>query len=115
MQANWLLTLAAWFMAVNAIAHFVAYVVSGFALPGLILLAAAPLYAGLSYCLLRQWRWAAYLTFLIVLIGSIVAMANTGGGLAPSWIMWSIFWLDIGVATILCIRLWAPKGAVAAH
>lgn len=102
--------IGAFFIAISAILHILAFLVGGFSSAVLMLIPIGVIYLGLAYGLLSGWRWMAYLTFLIALIGSIVAFGSSmGSGAIPSWWWLLIVAADLGAAFCLFTVLWRNR------
>ena len=107
--------LGAFFIAISAILHILAIFVGGVSSFTLGLVVIGIVYLGFAYGLLSGWRWMAYLTFLIALIGSIVAFGSSfGAGPVPGWWWTLIVIADVGAVITLFAALWrgAPEKAL---
>ena len=101
------------FVGLSAVLHILALFVSGFSAESVPLAVVGVIYAGFAYGLLRGWRWMAYVTFLVLLMGTSVAVSGIWTlGPVPGWIF-----AGIAVANLLCVAclfvaLWkAPQSA----
>ena len=93
-------------LLVSAVLHLLVIVLSlgGYVLP---MLVGAVVWVVIAAGLQRNWRWLAYLAFLLAIIGGIVAMSN---GMATSGIVaiafWSMMALDWVAAAFLFLLIW---------
>ncbi len=76
----------AFFILVSALLNIFAFVAGGFTSDALMLLPVGFFYIAVGYGLLRGWRWLAYVTFFLVMIGGILALAAIWSASAvPGW------------------------------
>jgi len=110
--------LAAITVALSGIMHTVAVYLGQFAADVLPLAIFFVLYLIFARWLWQRKRWAAWLTFLVMLVGITGAlMSVNSGSLAPNWVFYSISALDILTAIVLFFVLWksrVPSGLQAA-
>ncbi|MEM7190227.1 MAG: hypothetical protein AAF439_11505 [Pseudomonadota bacterium] len=110
-----LLTYAGYGMIVSALFHFVAFFLGGMSSDVLIMLIAGAVYLGIGYGLIRQVRLLACATFVIMLIGINVALANAVAGTPPAWAYWAIVAADLVVALCLFGVIWRGRKTAAAQ
>lgn len=102
------------FVGLSGILHILAPLVSSFASGALILVPAGLFYLVLAYGLLQGWRWLAYLVFLILMIGSVIAIGSAWSTpMVPTWVFLTIFVLDWLAILALFAALWRSRPAVA--
>lgn len=102
------------FVGISAGLHVLALIVSGFSAEALQMLPFAILYAGLAYGLLQGWRWLAYITFIILLIGTSLAIPGIWAlGDVPGWTYAGIVFANLLSVTALFVALWKAPEAVA--
>jgi len=103
------------FFAISALLHVAASIISGFSSAGLQLLAAVPVLLIMIWGLSREWRWFAYLCFLVAAILGIIAMSFVWSENAvQSWVYLGIMIADWLAAAALFLALWRsrPDGEV---
>ena len=99
-------------MALSGLLHIFAFVVAGFtAFSGLML------GIGIAYCLAaiglrRQWRWLAWLAFLVMLAGAVGAYVISGDAGLKGWWFLAIAIVDAVAAAILFGALWKSRPAI---
>ncbi len=99
--------IGALFVLVSALLHFLAPVLGGFDVRALSLMPVGALYLVVVYGLLRGWRWLAYLAFLGLFVGGIMAMAYVWTPHpVPSWMFIAIIAADWCAALALFAALW---------
>jgi hypothetical protein len=106
--------IGALFVALSGIVHILGVLVSGFASGSQVLLPGGILYLGFAYGLLQGWRSLAYLVFVVMMAGSVVALTSawsTPG--VPTWIFLSIFVLDWLTVFALFGALWKARPVAA--
>lgn len=87
------------FVALSAGLHVLALIVGGFSTEALRLSIFGIVYAGFAYGLLLGWRWLAYVVFIVLLVGTSVAVSNIWAfGEVPGWL-----YAAIAVANLLAI------------
>lgn len=97
------------FIAISAVQHVLAFVVAGFSAIAMQLIPVGIVYLILAYGLLRGWRWMAYITFVVALIGSIVALGSVWSiGPVPGWWWALIVIADVAAVLGLFAALWRP-------
>lgn len=102
------------FVGVSGVLHFVAPLVTGFASETLFLIPAGVLYLAISYALLRGSRLMAYIAFLLMMIGSCIAIASIWTPPAAfGWVMAGIAVADWLAAIALFVALWRNKPVAA--
>jgi len=106
-----LLTYAGYGMIVSALFHFVTFLLGGMSGDALVMLIAGVVYLGIGYGLIRQVRLLACATFVIMLIGINVALANAVAGTPPAWAYWAIVAADLAVALCLFGVIWRGRRA----
>jgi hypothetical protein len=114
MDAKGPFRIGALFVGLSGIVHILALFVSGFDADALILIPAGVLYIGFAYGLLRGHRWLAYLVFLVMMVGSLIALSaawSTPG--VPTWIYLSIVALDWLAVLALFGALWRKPATAA--
>ncbi len=95
------------FVALSAILHLLAPFVSGFDRDGVMLAMALPLSLLMIWGLAQNWRWFAYLCFLITGIGGIVALSFIWStNPVPAWIYIGILATNWFAAAVLFVALW---------
>jgi len=62
-------------------------------------------YLAFAYGLNKQYRWLAYLCFIVMLMGSIVALAAS----FESWAFGLIALADVSAAVLLFLALWQNR------
>ena len=97
---------AGWGMVVSAVLHIVAFALGGAPGDQWFLAVAGIVYLAIGAALLRGVRMLACVTFVIMLVGINIALANAAGGTAPVWAYWGIFAADVFVAVCLFIHIW---------
>ena len=98
------------FLILSAVFHVVAVVLSRFSPDAMILLLPAVVYVPLAWALNNRQRWAAWITFIFMLVGMIGALSNINSGSSvPDWLFYTIALLDILVAGCMFVVLWRPK------
>ena len=98
---------AANFVALSAALHVIALLVSSFSSEALRLLPFGIVYAGFAYGLLQGWRWLAYIVFIVLLIGSSLAIGNVWAfGDVPGWIYIGIAAANLASVVALFATLW---------
>ncbi len=108
--------IGAFFIAISAILHMLAFLVGGFASAALMLIPIGLMYLGFAYGLASGWRWMAYLTFIIALIGSLLAFGSSmGSGPIPAWWWLLIVIADVGAVLGLLPALWRARPAQGIH
>ncbi len=104
---NSLSKLAAVLIGIVALLHLAAPVLMGFTAEHLSLLIFAGVYAMLGVLVLKQTRWAMWLSFFLLLLDGIVVMAAyLGTSALPQWLnllMWLASWT---AALSLFVLLW---------
>ena len=98
------------FLALSAVLHVAAPLVSSFA-PGTgQLLPVAVLYFAIAYGLMRGWRWLAYVTFILLMVFSSFAIAQmwTPPTLL-AWVMTGIVVADWLAVVALFAVLWRAR------
>ena len=94
----------------SAAFHLIAPLISLGARDGLMLLPVGIVYVAFAWGLMRGWRWLAYVTFLIMLIGISAAMTGIWSiSPVPSWIYIGIALANICAALALFVALWRPS------
>lgn len=100
---------AAVFLLVSGVLHLGVTLLGGFSTFGLLLALVAPFYGLIALGLLRNWRWLAWLAFVLLLIGSVGAFTETAGPITgPAWIYWVILLANLGALVTLFTILWRP-------
>ena len=98
------------FVALSGLVHLLALFVSGFASGALVLVPAGIVYLGFAYGLLQGWRWLAYVTFLIMLIGISATMTGIWAiSPVPPWIYIAIALAHACAVVALFVALWRPR------
>ena len=105
----------AFFLLISAALHILAPLVGGFSSPVPIFVGVGLVYVVIALGRYRGWRWLAYIAFLVMMIGGIIALSALWSPSAiPSW--WTVLiiaadWLG---AAALFAALWraAPTGSV---
>lgn len=98
--------LAGFFMAVSAVLHLFAVLVSGFSSDAMTFVPIGVVYGFLAWGVSRGSRALSYLTFLITLFGMSVAMGGMGALDIPYYWLAMIALADFLVAVNLFVRLW---------
>ena len=102
-----LYTLASITVGISAILHGAAVVLGRFSSEVISLIPFLLLYLVFAYWLSRAHRWAAWLTFLVMLVGITGALLGVNGGSSvPNVIFYAIAILDAITAFLLFIVLW---------
>ncbi|MGR3343828.1 MAG: hypothetical protein ACU0DI_11480 [Paracoccaceae bacterium] len=95
------------FILISALLNIFAFVVGGFTSNALMLLPVGFFYTAIGYGLLRGWRWLAYVTFFLVMIGGILALAAIwSASTVPGWWYALIVGSDWLSAAALFPALW---------
>ncbi|MEL6582608.1 MAG: hypothetical protein AAFQ36_02140 [Pseudomonadota bacterium] len=104
---------AGYLILLSAALHVVGVVLGSFAPSTWVLLLPAALYAVVYFGLARGWRWLAWLTFFMMLIGAAGALAEALTAVAvPAWVFWAIMATDLSAAVVLFGVLWrSPRPA----
>lgn len=101
---------SAMFFVISAILHIIAPVVGLFSQASLMLPIVGVVYILISMGLNREWRWLAYLAFLVSLFGAVAAYASALGAVAGMAILfWLILVADLVAMSALFIKLWQAK------
>lgn len=102
------------FAAASAAFHVIALPASGFSADALLLLVAGIVYAGFAYGLLQGWRWLAYIVFVVLFIGTSVAISGIwASGAVPGWLYTSITVANLLCVAALFVALWkSPNRSV---
>ena len=102
------------FVGLSGILHILAPLVSSFASGALILVPAGLFYLVLAYGLLQGWRWLAYVVFLLMMVGSLVALSSAWTTPSvPTWIYLTIVALDWLTVLALFGALWRSRPVAA--
>ena len=102
------------FVALSGLVHLLALFVSGFASGALMLVPAGIVYLGFAYGLLQGWRWLAYVVFLLMMVGSLVALSSAWTTPSvPTWIYLTIVALDWLTVLALFGALWRSRPVAA--
>lgn len=102
---------ATFFILITAILHLVSPLFGG----GLtadtqFLLSAGVMYLIIAWLISRHWRWFAYIAFLVLLGGFIIALAYSfNGTTVPAWLYMLIAIADLGGIVALFGTLWRNK------
>lgn len=105
---------AANFVGISAGLHVLALFVGGFSAEAVQLLPFAVVYAGFAYGLLQGWRWLAYVAFIVLLIGTSLAIVGIWAlGDVPGWIYASIVAANLLSVVVLFAALWKAPEVVA--
>ncbi|MEL6688814.1 MAG: hypothetical protein AAFP28_00730 [Pseudomonadota bacterium] len=103
------------FVGISAVLHLIAPVFGGFGTDALTLFVVGIVYMAIAYGLLQGYRWLAYLTFLLMMAGSVVAITGIWGlGPVPGWIYAGIVIADWLAVLALFAALWRSRPSVAA-
>ncbi|MEL7114499.1 MAG: hypothetical protein AAGP08_02735 [Pseudomonadota bacterium] len=95
------------FVAASAVLHLIAPIFGGFAPEALTLFVVGLVYLAIAYGLMLGWRWLAYVTFLLMMAGSVIAIASIWSpGPVPSWVYIGIVVADWLAALSLFFALW---------
>lgn len=106
--------IGALFVALSGIVHILALLVSGFASESFVLVPVGVFYIALAYGLLQGWRWLAYLVFVLMMIGSVLAISSAWTTPnVPTWVHLSIFVLDWLAVLALFVALWRSRPVAA--
>lgn len=98
---------AANFVALSAALHVLALLVSGFSREALPLLPFGVVYAGFAYGLMQGWRWLAYIVFIVLFIGTSLAISRVWAvGDVPGWIYIGIAIANSASVAALLAALW---------
>lgn len=105
-----LLQRAGLLMYLNGSLHILITVLSLFSAASLPMAVVGIAYLAFGWGLSRDWRWLAYLVFIIVSFGAIVAYAMAGStGFPISAVYWAIMGVDLLVAVTLFLALWRAR------
>lgn len=103
------------FVGVSALLHLIARVFGGAAPVSLALFAIGLVYVAMAYGLFQGWRWLAYLTFLVMMGGSIAALTQIWAlGPVPGWIYAGIVGANWLAVLALFVPLWRSRPTVPA-
>ena len=103
------------FVGISAVLHLIAPVFGGFGTDALTLFVVGFVYAAIAYGLLQGYRWLAYVTFLLMMAGSVVAITGIWAlGSVPGWIYAGIVVADWLAVFALFAALWRARPAAAA-
>lgn len=101
-------------LIISALLHVVGFVLTGFASESLFLLFPAVLYCLLSAFLWRGSTWAAWVTLVCMIGGTIGTFVEfTGPLMAPAFILIGIIVADTATAGLLVRGLWLGRKASA--
>lgn len=102
------------FLLISAALHILAFLVGGFTPDALVLIPIGIIYALAAVGLFRDWRWLAYVCFIVMLLGGIIALGSSlGTSPVPFWWWWLIVAADWAGAAALFAALWNPRPAKA--
>ncbi len=104
---------AAIFAAISALLHLLGLLISFVSASAVWLAPFGLIYAGFAYGLLQGWRWLGYVAFVVLLIGTSVAIGNIWAlGAVPGWLFGAIAVINLLAVASLFIALWkAPEPA----
>jgi len=95
------------FMGVSAALHAVGLIISGFSTLVGPLLVFGVVLAGLAFAVLQGRRWAAYLAFIVALMGLSFAAGNIWSlGAVPAWVFQGILATNVLAVLALFGALW---------
>ena len=100
------------FTALSAGLHVLAPIISGFSGDAVPLLIAGVVYAAFAYGLYQGRRWLAYVVFLVLLMGTSVAVSGIwASGDVPGWLFGGIAVANLLAVAALFGALWksAPQ------
>ncbi|MCO4846585.1 MAG: hypothetical protein KC448_01270 [Yoonia sp.] len=101
------------FTALSAGLHILAFVVGGFRADALQLLPIGIVYAGFAYGLFQGWRLMAYIVFIVILIGTIMAVSRIWAlGDVPGWLYAGIALANLLSAASLFAAIWKTPQAL---
>lgn len=107
--------IAALCVLISAVLHLIAPLLGGFSDWALRLFPIGFLYLAIAIGLFRGWRWLAYVTLWILMIGGSIALsfvwADTN---VPGWLFGAIAFVDLLGVLALFAALWKPNPARAA-
>lgn len=114
MRSNGALRWGANFVALSAALHLLALFVGGFSVEAMRLLPVGIVYAGFAYGLLQGWRWLAYIVFIVLLVGTSLAVSNIWAfGDVPGWLYAGIAMANLLSVVALFCALWQAPDAKA--
>ncbi|MEY1557048.1 hypothetical protein AB3Y40_15565 [Yoonia sp. R2331] len=99
------------FVLISALLHLIAPVISGFAVPSLMLFVIGLIYLACASGLSRGMRWLGYVMFFVMAVGGISALgAIWAAGPVPGWLFASIAVVNCLAFLTLFATLWrAPE------
>ena len=100
-----LMSLAGIAIAISGVLHWLAIFAGPAGLSTLALLVIGLVYLVFAYGLNKQQRWLAYLCFIVMLMGSVVALAAS----FESWAFGLIALADVSAAVLLFLALWQNR------
>jgi len=102
-----ILKLAAIMIAISAVLHLIAPLMSSFSAEGLDLLPFALVYAVLAWLVWKNKRWATWVAFLVTLFFGIFGLAGfLSPDTIPGWVSLGIWVTDWIAAICLFLVLW---------
>lgn len=102
--------IGAFFLAISALLHLISPIFAGFAGQAPVLFATGIVYLGAAWGLVQNWRWLAYVVFIVLMIGSIAALAGIWAlAPVPGWIYATIFISNWIAILALFVALWRPN------
>lgn len=105
-------TIAAVFIFISTLLHFAAPLLTGFNAEATPLLIFGVLYAVLGWLVLKNKRWAKWISFFTLLFFGIAAMASYfGSSTIPGWVNLGIWLADWAAAICLFFVLWRDHSA----
>ena len=97
-------------LLVSALLHVLGFTLEGFANESLFLLFPAALYSLLSFGLLRDIAWVAWLTLACMIGGIVGTLIEFAGPLmAPAFVLIGIILADVLTAGLLVRGLWSGR------
>lgn len=102
--------IGALFIGLSAFFHLIAPLFAGFSADALNLFVAGLVYISVAYGLMHGLRWLAYLAFIVLMGGSIVAITGIWSlGPVPGWIYPAIVITDWMAVLALFAALWRSR------
>jgi len=102
---------AALLIVVSAILHLVTPLLAGGLTPdAMFMMQGGILYLVLAFGLNRNWRWIAYLAFIMMLAGTIISLGfSFDGTTIPAWLYSVNAAFSFLAAIVLFVSLWRPR------
>lgn len=102
--------IGATFLAISAIFHLISPIFAGFDGQALMLFGVGLVYLAAAWGLMQNWRWLAYVVFIVLMISSIAALTGIWAlAQVPGWIYAAIFIANWIAILVLFFTLWRPN------